>query len=128
MVAFEGEELLAVVVRRPTGWFYASVNENYPELAPPEDLLGETKQREEELKMQGICEEGAHNAAWDDVDFDERYRASLDDSDDAQERLASLTDRARDGQPVVLVCFEGDNKRGHRHHLAERLERRFGDS
>jgi len=127
LVEFGGEEHLAGVVRRPTGWFHASVDENYPELAPPEALLDETKQRTEEFKRQGMCEEGAHNAAWEETDFEERYREYLDDSEAAQQRLASLADRARDGEPVVLVCFEGDTKRCHRHRLVERLQTRLGD-
>jgi len=121
LMEFDRDEHLAGVVRRPTGWFHASVDENYPELAPPEDLLSETKQCTEEFKMQGMCEEGAHDAAWDDTDFDRRYREYLDDSEAAAERLAALAHRARDGQPVVLVCFEGDSKQCHRHHLLERL-------
>jgi len=128
LVEFEGDEHLAGVVRRPTGWFRASVDENYPALGPPESLLSTVKEREEDFKMQGMCDEGAHNAAWDDTDFDRRYREYLEESEAAQSRLSSLAERVRDGQPVVLVCFEGDSKQCHRHHLVERLRERVSGS
>jgi hypothetical protein len=62
LVDLAGEEHLAGVVRRPTGGFHVSVDENYPDLAPPEDLVEETKQLAEEFKIQGMYEGGAHNA------------------------------------------------------------------
>lgn len=127
LVDLSGDEHLAGVVQRPTPWFHGAVDENYPALGPPEDLLSETKQRTEDMKMQGMCEEGAHNVAWDEVDFAKRYLDYIEESADAQETLDSLAERARDGQLVVLVCYEEDSKRCHRHllvnELRERLER-----
>jgi len=46
------------VVRRPTSWFHATVDENRPELGPPVDLLESMRDAEEDMKMQGLCEEG----------------------------------------------------------------------
>lgn len=57
------EATLVGVVRRPTSWFRTTINENYPALGPPADLLDEFKQRHEGFKMQGMCDEGVHNAA-----------------------------------------------------------------
>lgn len=121
----DGDETLVGVVREPTGWFHAAVDENCPELGPPAELLTETKRRAEDLKMQGLCEEGAHNAAWDETDFADRYRAYLDDSDAAEQALSDLCDRVRDGETVVLVCFEGNSKRCHRTLLRERVRSRL---
>jgi uncharacterized protein YeaO (DUF488 family) len=126
LVAFEGDERLVGVVREPTGWFRAAVDENVPELGPPADLLEETKQRTEDFEMQGLCSEGAHNAAWEETDFEGRYRTYLDESDAAQRALDRLRDRIEDGGTVVLVCFGGDGKRCHRSILRERLEGRAG--
>ncbi|WP_277540695.1 DUF488 domain-containing protein [Haloarcula laminariae] len=119
-----GDETLVGVVREPTGWFHAAVDENCPELGPPSELLGETKQRAEDLRMQGLCETGAHNAAWDETDFESRYRSHLDDEDGARRALDGLASRVRNGETVVLVCFEDDNKRCHRHLLRDRLRER----
>lgn len=126
LVDLRGDEHLAGVVRRPTAWFRAAVDANYPELGPPEDVLAETKQRQEEMQMQGMCEEGAHNAAWETVEFTRRYEEYLDADDGAQATLADLADRVRTGEDVVLVCFEGEGKRCHRHLLQDRLAERLG--
>ncbi|WP_049972764.1 DUF488 domain-containing protein [Haladaptatus cibarius] len=103
------------VVRRPTGWFRTTIDENYPALGPPPDLLDEFKRRHEDFKMQGLCDEGAHNAAWDEVGFEDRYRAYLTETAEAQDAVAELTDRLRNEEHLVLVCFENtDQKRCHR--------------
>jgi len=114
-----GGERLVGVVRRPTPWFHAAVDENHPELGPPGELLDETKERQETLQMQGMCEEGALNAAWEEVNFAERYREYLADSDEAQATVEDLAARVRDGEDVVLVCYESDDKRCHRHLLRD---------
>lgn len=119
---YDGAATLVGVVRRPTGWFRALVDENHPALGPPESLLDEMKERHEELKMQGMCDEGAHNAAWEECGFERRYRAYLDaESPDA---LDDLAERARDGEDLALVCFEGEGKRCHRHLLVDALRER----
>ena len=126
LVSFEGDTMFVGVVRQPTGWFHGEVGENRPELGPPEDLLEETKERQEALETQGCSDQEAHNTAWDDVGFDERYREHVRDSAEAQAALDDLADRVRGGETVVLVCFEGEDKRCHRHMLVEMLERRLG--
>ena len=126
LVAFD-DAVLVGVVRQPTGWFHGAVDENRPALGPPPELLEETKQRHEDLKLQGLCDEGAHNAAWDEVGFEERYRDHVRESADAQAALDDLAEHVRDGETVVLVCFEGEDKRCHRHVLVELLDERLAD-
>ncbi|AGB37196.1 DUF488 domain-containing protein [Natronococcus occultus] len=117
------EATLVGVVRKPAPWFSAAVDENVPELGPPADLLEAVRTAEDDLKMQGLCEEGAHNAAWDRVDFGERYRSHLEGSADAQAALEELTDRLADGESLALVCYENtEKKRCHRTILRGRLE------
>jgi hypothetical protein len=110
------------VVRRPSGWFHGSVDENHPELGPPEDLLDETKRRQEDFAMAGMCESGAHNAAWEETNFEERYREYINTDADATSALDALRERLRDGEDIVLVCFEPDDKRCHRDILVGLLE------
>jgi uncharacterized protein YeaO (DUF488 family) len=118
-------DLVLGVVRRPAGWFRAAVDENEPALAPPEDLLDDVKRRTEELRMAGLCDEEAHNAAWEGTDFAERYRAHLDTDGEAAAATTRLRERLVDGDEVVLVCFENTaKKRCHRTLLAERLSSR----
>lgn len=128
LVELSGEELLAGVVRRPTGWFRGAVDENYRELAPPDDLIEEMQETKEDLELQGVCAEGAHNAAWDEVEFADRYRSYLDESTEVPDAIEDLLSRIRRGEDVVLVCFEGDNKRCHRHILKNRIEERLSAS
>lgn len=113
---------LVGVVRRPTGWFRTTIDENHPALGPPPDLLDEFEQHHEDFKMQGMCDEGAHNAAWDEVGFEDRYRSHLFDAIAAHEAVAELTDRLRNGEHLVLVCFENTGqKRCHRTLLREHI-------
>ncbi|QLK26856.1 DUF488 domain-containing protein [Natrinema zhouii] len=111
------------VVRQPTPWFHAAVDENIPALGPPTDLLESMRDVEEDMKMQGLCEEGAHNAAWDQVGFGEAYREYLESDDEAQAAVAALDDRLSSGESLALVCFENtEKKRCHRTILGEFLE------
>lgn len=122
-IADLSDETLVGVVRRPTGWFRAAVDENVLELGPPVDLLDETKARAEDLRLAGFCDEEAHNAAWNEVEFSTRYREHLD-APDADDALNCLAERVRNGEDLVLVCFEGDDKRCHRHLLVQELRDR----
>ncbi|ELZ17869.1 hypothetical protein C477_11712 [Haloterrigena salina JCM 13891] len=113
------------VVRQPTSWFHGAVDENRPELGPPTDLLESFRQREEDMKMRGLCEEGAHNAAWDEVEFEEAYREHLEESADAQAALEDLESRLAEGESLALVCYENtEKKRCHRTVLREVLSER----
>ena len=109
------------VVRRPPPWFHAAVAENHRELGPPEDLLEAARERREDLETAGVCETGAHDAAFEEVDFDARYREHLRADDDAGAALAALRERVSDGEDVALVCFEADDRRCYRHALREVL-------
>ena len=110
------------VVRKPTRWFHGVVDENRPELGPPETLLDDFQARQEDFKVQGMCDEGAHNAAWEELDFDRRYRAHLD-SDAARATVDDLLDALARGTDVALVCYENtDNKRCHRTILRDVLD------
>jgi uncharacterized protein YeaO (DUF488 family) len=114
---------LVGVVRRPTGWFSATVDENVPAVAPPEDLLEEAKARESELESQGVGGADANRRAWADVDFAARYREHLESDAEARAAVDALAARLADGESLALVCFENtDEKRCHRTILRDRLE------
>ena len=122
LVDLEPETTLVGVVRQPPPWFHAAVDENVRALGPPSSLLEETKAAEEELKMQGLCAEGAHNAAWEQVDYEARYRTHLETDADAQGALTRLLERLESGESIALVCFENTNKKHcHRTVLREEL-------
>ncbi|MFD1514542.1 DUF488 family protein [Halomarina rubra] len=119
---------LVGVVRHPTGWFHAAVDENYQALGLSADLLETFKQRHEDLKLHGMCDEGAHNAAWDELDVSGRYRSQLTNNPTAQQAVEDLLDRLRTGEHLVLVCFENtDKKRCHRTLLKSHIKAQLGD-
>jgi uncharacterized protein YeaO (DUF488 family) len=109
------------VARQPPPWFHGAVDENVRDLGPPEPLLGEVQKRREDFKMAGMCETGAHNAAWEETDFEARYRSYLEDDEAAKGALSALQARIREGEDIALVCFEADDKRCHRHVLCDVL-------
>jgi uncharacterized protein YeaO (DUF488 family) len=126
LVSLSGDEHLIGVARQPTSWFRSTVDENYSELGPPEELLDEFKNRHEDLKTQGMCDDGAHNAAWEELGFEERYQEHLETSEDVAGAVDELVSRIRSGEDIVLVCFEDENKRCHRHELVSVIEDRIG--
>ncbi len=109
------------VVRQPTRWFHGVIEENYRDLGPPDPLLTAIDDTRDELAIAGLCDEEAHNAAWQETDFEERYRSHLNESEAADDALTELRERVRDGEDIALVCFEADDKRCHRHTLREIL-------
>ena len=114
---------LVGVVRSPTPWFHAAVDENVPELGPPEELLERVKRTEENLKMRGICGEEAHNIAWERAEFARSYREHLESSSAAQSAIAALEGRLDAGESIALVCYENtEKKRCHRTILRDTLE------
>ncbi|WP_245724163.1 DUF488 domain-containing protein [Natronorubrum texcoconense] len=125
LVDLPPETTLVGVVRKPTPWFHAAVDENQPELGPPTELLESFRTTVDDLKMRGVCEEGAHNAAWDEVGFEEAYRDHLEESADARAALEGLETRLADGESLALVCFENTaKKRCHRTVLRDVLAER----
>ncbi|WP_205628388.1 DUF488 family protein, N3 subclade [Haloprofundus marisrubri] len=122
----EGTRLVGVV-RRPTRWFHAAVDENRPTLGPPAALLDEFARERDDLKMAGLCEEGAHNAVWENVEFEARYREYLG-TEEPKSALETLTEELRAGDEIALVCFENTaKKRCHRTVLRDVLGERLRD-
>lgn len=125
LVELSGDERLVGVVRRPTSWFSAAVDENAPALGPPPDLLDETKEREAALEAEMDDAEALH-AAWRESDFEERYLDHLGRSKEAEAALDRLAECVESGETVVLVCYEGEDKPCHRHLLVDALAERVG--
>jgi hypothetical protein len=109
------------VDRRPTPRMRAAVDEIRPELGPPATLLDDFTAARDDLKMQGLCAEGAHNAAWENVAFGRRYADYLADSERARESLEELRRRRDAGERLVIVSEADGGKRSHRTPLRERL-------
>lgn len=112
------------VVRKPTSWFHPRVDENEPALGPPEELFEEFRVRYDHLQTEGLSDHDAHNTAWEDVDYDQRYRSYLRESEEARQAIQEVIDRLMEGTDVALVCFENtEQKRCHRTLLKDEIER-----
>lgn len=123
LVDVPGDARFVGVIRRPPPWAWPHLDENHRALGPPDELLDDFRDREAELLDEGMDDERAHNAAWDDVDYPRRYRAYLDASEAAGDAIAAIRDRLDDGDNVVLVCFENtESKHCHRTILIEYLD------
>lgn len=121
------DAVLLGVVRRPTPWFYAAVDENEPALAPPGPLLDDVKARHQAFMADGLADADAHNAALEAVDYEPRYLAHLDESAAARTAAEAVLARLDAGEDVALVCYENtEEKRCHRTILRERLDGRRG--
>jgi hypothetical protein len=116
------EPVVVGVVRSPPAWFRQRVDVSYPAVGLPEDLSADLDRRRRDLRMQGLCEEGAHNAAWEELDVDGQYRASLSD-EPARTVLSSLV--SMQGLPV-LATDRRPGFRCHREVLARVLRDRDG--
>ncbi|MFB6201400.1 MAG: DUF488 family protein [Halorhabdus sp.] len=128
LVELPPETLRLGVVRRPTQWFRPHVDENEPVLGPPDSLLDEFRTRYEQLEMEGLSDEEAHNTAWDEIEYDQRYRSYLAESEEAQDAIQRIVDLVTGGTDVALVCFENtEQKRCHRTLLRDEIERVLDD-
>ncbi|SHG83171.1 DUF488 family protein, N3 subclade [Halobaculum gomorrense] len=93
----------------------AVVDEVRPALAPPPALLDDHADAAAAFRIDGLCESGAHNAAWDRVDFAERYRDHLATDPDAQTTVDALRADLAAGDDLALVGPEStDELRSHR--------------
>jgi uncharacterized protein YeaO (DUF488 family) len=124
LVDLPADALRLGVVRKPTPWFHRRVDENERALGPPEALIDELAAPQEDLAARGMCDEGAHNAAWEECDFEAQYREHLA-GDEPQAAIAGVLDRLASGTDVALVCYENtDRKRCHRTILREEIDSR----
>ncbi|QZX98623.1 hypothetical protein [Halobaculum rubrum] len=107
---------------------HALVDEARPALGPPRALRDDHADAAAAFRIDGLCASGAHNAAWDRVDFADRYREHLASDPDARSALDSLCATLNAGADVVIVGPERSGElRSHRTVLREVLAERTDD-
>lgn len=106
------------VERSPPGWFRRRVTVLEPSLDLPRELVETLRTRREDLQRRGLCKSGAHNAAWQELSVDERYRDRLgtEATSGALERIESFE------RPVVVATTRQPGVRCHRAVLADWLD------
>ncbi|WP_348608307.1 DUF488 family protein, N3 subclade [Halobaculum rarum] len=119
------EARLIGVAAAPSRRLRTLVDEVRPALAPPRALRDDHADAAASFRIDGLCESGAHNAAWDRVDFADRYREHLASDPDARAALDSLCTTLNAGADVVIVGPERSGElRSHRTVLREVLVER----
>ena len=113
------------VVRRPMGWFHGAVDENRPELGPPDDLLDAVKEQQAAFEADGLDDLAALRKAWMAVDFADQYERYLDANGAAGDAIDELSEAVRAGTDIALVCYESPEKPCHRHLLLDRIQGRI---
>mgnify|MGYP000722408379 CR=1 FL=1 len=119
------EARLIGVTASPSRRLRALVDEVRPALAPPRALRDDHADAAASFRIDGLCESGAHNAAWDRVDFADRYREHLASDPDARAAIESLCATLNAGADLALVGPERSGElRSHRTVLREVLVER----
>jgi hypothetical protein len=75
-------------------------------LAPSDRLLNDVKFLQKQFETMKVPNEWARWMAWDNSDYENRYRQQLKDDPEAQERIKTLIKKMVDGQSVWVVCYE----------------------
>lgn len=114
----ESDQVLGVV-RYPHDFVEGAVDRNVHALAPPENLLQAFKAVEGAAENDGDVPNPARTA-WEQVNFESRYRDHLAKSGQ-QQVLENVRERLREHVDVWLVCWEKDVRYCHRRLLADVL-------
>ena len=95
-------------------------------LAPGDELFADFNARKSALERRhGKGSAGAHNDAFVESDYRERFRAQIEGDERALARLEEIALRAA-REELFLVCYEGAAKACHRRILLRIAEERFG--
>ncbi len=96
------------------------------ELAPNDELFADFNARKSALEKElGKGSAGAHNTAFVEAGYAERFRSQIEADPAALAKLEDVARRAQAGD-LYLVCYEGVTKACHRRVLMRIAEQRFG--
>lgn len=96
------------------------------ELSPDDALFADFSARKSALEREhGKGSAQAHNEAFVDIDYAQRFRAQIEQDELALSRLEEIANRAATDD-LYLVCYEGAGKACHRRILLRLAAERFG--
>lgn len=96
------------------------------ELAPADELFQSFNTRKKELEKEfGKGSPLAHNRAYLDCRYEQRFRKQVLGDPRALSKLEKISARARNTE-LFLICYEGPNKACHRRILLRIAKERFG--
>lgn len=102
-------------------------NRGNDELAPADSLFSDFKERERELKAQRIDGIEAHNQAWDDVHYEQRFKEQVLKNPAAVQKLRAIA-KTSQTKDLYLICYEKPPKKCHRFILLELIKEILNDS
>lgn len=98
-------------------------DEWHPVLGMPEAYLTRYLKTRSKYRMNSAIDNPG-NVAYDELELDRKYKEYIRSSDEAQEALDAIAERVASGEEIVLVCFEEEGERCHRHVLSRMVEAR----
>ena len=104
------------------GRVFVMRHRGHDNLAPTAGLLADFKRREAELKLAGLGGVAAHNQAWEDVRYEERFAADFLANAAAADELKTIA-RLAAREDVYLICYEKPPKKCHRFLLLDYARR-----
>lgn len=97
----------------PGAEFIVATRTAHSVLAPSKELLSDFKERYDALSAEGLGDVEAHNRAWDEVDYEGRFRQEMLGTPDAMAELERIKELSK-VKDVYLVCYEKPPKKCHR--------------
>lgn len=101
-------------------------DEWFPSLGMPSRKLNEFRRLRSGYNSQDPVE--CHNKAYIKCDLDSSFESHALCNDEASSRIEEIAERVESGEQIVLVCFEKEPKKCHRHKLKELIENEIEDS
>lgn len=130
LATFPIDEIRPVdVTNNPPWWVKRAHKERMTrrsELAPSRELLDEFIAQRKARQREGYSDREAHNQAFKDVDYRDRFNAQIESDPAAMACLEALARQDAEKQEVVLVCYCGPGKACHRYLLLDLAARHFG--
>ncbi|MCX2819708.1 MAG: hypothetical protein ACI9QA_000120 [Methanobacteriota archaeon] len=114
------EDTTTFGVSAPSG-FSSVVDRNLSALAPPSELVDAFETEKRDRKMRGMCDEGAHNSAWEDLNLRERYLDAVRGSDGAHEEFTAVMEESSEGELLLVSNYNPRKKRTFAGVLSERV-------
>lgn len=120
--SFDGKTTYIAIVRSISDRMERVVDYADSRLSPPKKLFWQWYDTRESYMDDGTPKTVAHNRAFEDVRYEQRFRSYLEHNRDAQQAIKEIVDRMEDGENVVLVCYCTGDRACHRTIVREYVE------
>jgi hypothetical protein len=112
------------VVSSPGKHMVECADEILEELGMPEWALNKFLARRAGYQRNSAVDD-AHEQAYEDAELGPIYRNHLQESEAAEKKIEEIVERILSGEDIVLVFYEEDDQKCHRHYLKEKIEQQL---